>query len=236
MLVDDRYVLKVANPGEDPDVLDMENAAMAHVRQVSPDLPVPALMPATSGAAVAAVTDAGGRRCLARLITPIVPGQSHEGRPVTCDLAEQAGGLAARTSLALQGLFHRAGGRVFDWDVRRAPAALAKPGVIDSLGAAGRPLAGLLPRLAATSITRRTSAISPPPSPRSCAIRPANSRPEPGNWPLPCSTATSGIACSAPGNCSAWAPRRSPGGCATSPEQHGHPGTRMTRCLAAAAP
>ena len=175
MLVDDRYVLKVANPGEDPDVLDMENAAMAHVRQVSPDLPVPALMPATSGAAVAAVTDAGGRRCLARLITTIVPGQSHEGRPVTCDLAEQAGGLAARTSLALQGLFHRAGGRVFDWDVRRAPAALAKPGVIDSLGAAGRPLAGLLPRLAATSITRRTSAISPPPSPRSCAIRPANS-------------------------------------------------------------
>jgi Ser/Thr protein kinase RdoA (MazF antagonist) len=112
VLVDDRYVLKVANPGEDPDVLDMENAAMAHVRQVSPDLPVPALMPATSGAAVAAVTDAGGRRCLARLITTIVPGQSHEGRPVTCDLAEQAGGLAARTSLALQGLFHRAGGRV----------------------------------------------------------------------------------------------------------------------------
>ena len=148
VLVDDRYVLKVANPAEDPDVLDMENAAMAHVRQVSPDLPVPALLPATSGAAVAAVTDAGGRRCLARLIT-IVPGQSHEGRPVTCDLAEQAGGLAARTSLALQGLFHRAGGRVFDWDVRRAPAALAKPGVIDSLGAAGRPLAGLLPRLAA---------------------------------------------------------------------------------------
>jgi 4-aminobutyrate aminotransferase-like enzyme/Ser/Thr protein kinase RdoA (MazF antagonist) len=148
VLVDDRYVLKVANPAEDPDVLDMENAAMAHVRQVSPDLPIPALIPATSGEAVAAVTDAGGRRCLARLIT-IVPGQSHEGRPVTCDLAEQAGGLAARTSLALQGLFHRAGGRVFDWDVRRAPAALAQPGVVDSLGAAGRPLAGLLPRLAA---------------------------------------------------------------------------------------
>ena len=69
VLVDDRYVLKVANPAEDSDVLDMENAAMAHVRQVSPDLPVPALLPATSGAAVAAVTDAGGRRCLARLIS-----------------------------------------------------------------------------------------------------------------------------------------------------------------------
>jgi 4-aminobutyrate aminotransferase-like enzyme/Ser/Thr protein kinase RdoA (MazF antagonist) len=148
VMVDDRYVLKVANPAEDPAVLDMENAALAHVREVSPDLPIPALIPATSGQAVAAVTDAGGRRCLARLIT-IVPGQAHEGRPVTCDLAEQSGALAARTTLALQGLFHRAGDRVFDWDVRRAPMALAKPGVVDSLGAPGRQLAGLLPRLAA---------------------------------------------------------------------------------------
>jgi 4-aminobutyrate aminotransferase-like enzyme/Ser/Thr protein kinase RdoA (MazF antagonist) len=156
LMVDDRYVLKVSNPAEDPDVLDMENTAMAHVRHVSPDLPIPALIPATSGEIVAAVTDAEGRRCLARLIT-VVPGQSHEGRPVTRDLAEQAGALAARTSLALQGLFHRAGGRVFDWDVRRAPAVLANPGVLDRLGAPGRELAGLLPRLAAAA--RATGAL-----------------------------------------------------------------------------
>ena len=43
-----RYVLKVANPAEDPEVLDMENAAMAHIGEVAPDVPVPALIPAAS--------------------------------------------------------------------------------------------------------------------------------------------------------------------------------------------
>jgi 4-aminobutyrate aminotransferase-like enzyme/Ser/Thr protein kinase RdoA (MazF antagonist) len=150
LMVDGRYVLKVANPAEDPDVLDMENVAMAHVRDVAPDLPIPALIATLSRETVTAVTDAEGRNCLARLIT-VVPGQPLAGTPITSDLAEQAGGLTARTSLALQGLFHRAGGRVLDWDVRRAPVVLAKPGVLDSLGSLGRQLAGLLPRLAAAA-------------------------------------------------------------------------------------
>jgi 4-aminobutyrate aminotransferase-like enzyme/Ser/Thr protein kinase RdoA (MazF antagonist) len=148
LMVDDRCVLKLANPAEDPGVLDMENQALARVRQAGPGLPVPALVPAASGEAVAAVTDAVGRRCLARLVT-VVPGRSHEGRPVTLDLAGQSGALAARVTLALQGLFHPAGGRVFDWDVRRAPALLAQPGVLGHLPGPGRELAGLLPRLTA---------------------------------------------------------------------------------------
>jgi 4-aminobutyrate aminotransferase-like enzyme/Ser/Thr protein kinase RdoA (MazF antagonist) len=150
LMVDDRYVLKVANPAEDPEVIDLENAAMAHIRQVAPDLPIPELIPAASGETVTVVTDAVGRRCLTRLIT-VVPGRPLADRPVTCDLAEQAGDLAARTSLALHGFFHRAGGRVFDWDVRRAPLVLARPGVLDRLGAPGRELAALLPRLAAAA-------------------------------------------------------------------------------------
>jgi 4-aminobutyrate aminotransferase-like enzyme/Ser/Thr protein kinase RdoA (MazF antagonist) len=150
VMVDDRYVLKVANPAEDPDVLDMENTAMARVRNVAPDLAIPELIPTAAGEKIAVVVDAEGRQCLARLIT-VVPGQPLAERPVTCDLAEQAGGLAARINLALQGLFHRAGGRVFDWDLRRAHLVLAKPGVLDRLGGHGRELAGLLPRLAAAA-------------------------------------------------------------------------------------
>jgi 4-aminobutyrate aminotransferase-like enzyme/Ser/Thr protein kinase RdoA (MazF antagonist) len=150
VMVDDRYVLKIANPAEDPDVLDMENTAMAHVRNVAPDLAIPELIPTATGESIAVVIDAAGCQCLARLIT-VVPGQPLAEMPVTCDLAEQAGGLAARTSLALQGLFHRAGGRVLDWDLRRAHLVLEKPGVLDRLGAHGRQLAGLLPRLAAAA-------------------------------------------------------------------------------------
>jgi 4-aminobutyrate aminotransferase-like enzyme/Ser/Thr protein kinase RdoA (MazF antagonist) len=147
ILLDDRYVLKVSNPAEDPAVVDMENAAMAHAARVAPDLPLPSVIPAASGASVTSVTDDTGAACLARLIT-VVPGAPAEGRPVTTGLAGQIGALAARTSLALQGLFHRAGGRVLDWDVRRAHHVLAEPGVLDRLGALGLRLARVLPRLA----------------------------------------------------------------------------------------
>jgi 4-aminobutyrate aminotransferase-like enzyme len=147
ILLDDRYVLKVSNPAEDPAVVDMENAAMAHAARVASGLPLPAVIPAASGASAAGVTDDAGAACLARLLT-VVPGSPAEGRPVTADLAGQIGALAARTSLALQGLFHRAGGRVLDWDVRRARHVLAEPGVLGAFGALGPRIAGLLPRLA----------------------------------------------------------------------------------------
>src|SRR5204863_453386 len=126
-------------------IVDMENTAMAHALRVSPDLPIPQLVRAASGSTVTPVTDATGRPCLARLIT-VLPGRPAEGQPISTGLAAQIGALAARTSLALQGLFHRAGDRVIDWDVRRAPAVLAGPGVLESLEGPGGP-GGLGPRL-----------------------------------------------------------------------------------------
>jgi 4-aminobutyrate aminotransferase-like enzyme/Ser/Thr protein kinase RdoA (MazF antagonist) len=146
-LIGGRYVLKVSNPAEDPAVVDMENVAMAHAARVAADLPLPSVIPTAAGTAVAQVTDDTGAACLARLIT-VVPGAPAEGRMVTTELAGQIGALAARTSVALQGLFHRAGDRVLDWDIRRAHRVLGEPGALGSLGALGPRVAGLLPRLA----------------------------------------------------------------------------------------
>jgi 4-aminobutyrate aminotransferase-like enzyme/Ser/Thr protein kinase RdoA (MazF antagonist) len=154
LMVGGEYVLKVSNPAEDPEVVDMENAAMTHALRVSPDLPLPSLVSTTAGSDVARVVDEEGRPCLARLIT-VVPGQPAEGRPVTGELAAEIGALAARTSLALQGLFHRAGERVLDWDVRRAEAVLGQPGVLDGLGALGLRLADVLSRLRAAAQATR---------------------------------------------------------------------------------
>jgi len=150
LLIDSRYILKISNPAEDPAVVDMENTAMAHARRTAPSLPIPTVIPAASGTTTAPATDAAGRPCVARLMT-VLPGQSAEGQPITGELAGQIGALAARTSLALQGLFHRAGDRALDWDVRRAPAVLAAPGVLDAVGDLGPRLAGALPRLAAAA-------------------------------------------------------------------------------------
>ncbi|MFC8511787.1 aminotransferase class III-fold pyridoxal phosphate-dependent enzyme [Streptomyces sp. NPDC057257] len=127
LLVADRYVLKVSNPAEDSGVVDMEVAALAHARQADPGLPLPQTVPGTSGRSVEEVNDASGRRCLVRLVT-LLPGEALEGAALSVELAEQVGEAAGRTSAALQGFFHPAGGRVLDWDVRRLPEVLEAAG------------------------------------------------------------------------------------------------------------
>ena len=149
VLVDDGYVLKVSNPAERPDLVDLEDVSLAHVRRVAPDLPVPLQVEASSGRVVT-VADASGRACLARLIT-VVPGTPLKGTPIPLDLAEQMGAMAARTSRALQGLFHPAADRVLDWDVRLAPEVFARPGVLAGLGESGRLLEPRLGGLAAAA-------------------------------------------------------------------------------------
>ena len=123
VLVDDRYVLKIANPAEDPAVIDMEIRALEHVWAADPTLPVPA-----SVGDVVMLTDKTGRECLARLIT-LLAGTPLEGAQIDADLAAQVGAAAARASVALQGFFHPAAGRRLIWDVRRMPEVLAASGI-----------------------------------------------------------------------------------------------------------
>ena len=147
--VDGQFVLKVSNPAERSDLVDMETMALAHARAVAPDLPLPETVSTVTGTESASVRDESGRACLARLIT-VVPGAPAEGQPVATDLAEEIGALCARTSLALQGMFHPAASRVLDWDVRRADTVLdgADPA---ALGVSETGLAGLRNRFRAAA-------------------------------------------------------------------------------------
>jgi 4-aminobutyrate aminotransferase-like enzyme/Ser/Thr protein kinase RdoA (MazF antagonist) len=128
VLVGDEYVLKISNPAERADVVDMEVRALAHVHAADPELPVPQQIADTSGELLARTRDSAGRECLARLIT-FLPGSPLEGTPVGADLAEQVGAIAGRTSVALQGFFHPAAGRTLRWDIRQLPAVLADAGI-----------------------------------------------------------------------------------------------------------
>ena len=56
---DSRYVLKIANAGEDPAQIDLQNAAMAHLAQAG-FTGAPQIVPTLSGDDTAAV-EAGGR-------------------------------------------------------------------------------------------------------------------------------------------------------------------------------
>lgn len=135
-----RFVVKVAHAAEDPAVIDLENAALAHLAAVAPDLPLPRLVRTVDGEAACRLDSAQGTH-LVRVITGL-PGQAlqsrvHDGAALTLTTAEAVGASCARLSVALQGFFHPAAGRELDWDVRR--------------------LAELSSRLGAAAIPRRTA-------------------------------------------------------------------------------
>jgi 4-aminobutyrate aminotransferase-like enzyme len=148
VLVDGRFVLKLSNPAEHADVVDMEVRALDHVHAVDPGLPVPGSVATSGGEAVTHLTDDSGRDCLARLIT-LLPGEPLEGKPVDSALAAQVGAAAARISVALQGFFHPTAGRTLMWDVRRTPEVVAASGI--GTGRLGELAARVAPALDATA-------------------------------------------------------------------------------------
>jgi 4-aminobutyrate aminotransferase-like enzyme/Ser/Thr protein kinase RdoA (MazF antagonist) len=102
-------VLKISNPGEDEAVLDLEEAAIAHVTAVDPDLPV--ARPLAPRA-----TFAGHQvRLFERRL-------GYKGGPELDDAAVRAiAEVHARLCLALRSFFHPAAGRELLWNVRAAP-------------------------------------------------------------------------------------------------------------------
>jgi 4-aminobutyrate aminotransferase-like enzyme/Ser/Thr protein kinase RdoA (MazF antagonist) len=123
----DHAVLKISSAAEDPEVVAMENAAMAHVACTRPDLPVPRIVPSRAGSSSVVVRGEDDRAHLARLIT-VVPGVRAEGRTIGKPLAREIGAMAAAVGEALRGFFHPAGGRTIDWDIRRCASLAAHGG------------------------------------------------------------------------------------------------------------
>jgi 4-aminobutyrate aminotransferase-like enzyme/aminoglycoside phosphotransferase (APT) family kinase protein len=102
-------VLKISNSGEDAAVLDLEEAAIAHVAAVDPGLPVARPL------APRAAFDGHHVRLFERR-------QGRSGGPDLSDSAVYAIAAAhARLCLALRSFFHPAAGRELLWDIHSAP-------------------------------------------------------------------------------------------------------------------
>jgi 4-aminobutyrate aminotransferase-like enzyme/Ser/Thr protein kinase RdoA (MazF antagonist) len=102
-------VLKISNSGEDEDLLDFEEAAIAHVAAVDPELPVARPL------APRASFDGHHVRLFERC-------HGHQGGPELGDAAvREIAATQARLCLALRSFFHPAAGRELLWDVRAAP-------------------------------------------------------------------------------------------------------------------
>ena len=132
------YVLKIVNAAEDPTVLDLQRAALAHLAQHAPELCVPSVRLATDGSCFTEARSAGGASHQAWLLR-YLPGQPLSDASLDPALRRALGGELARLGAGLRGFFHPAAGRVLLWDVKHVGRLRAR--LVDVPDAALRSLA-----------------------------------------------------------------------------------------------
>jgi 4-aminobutyrate aminotransferase-like enzyme/Ser/Thr protein kinase RdoA (MazF antagonist) len=113
------FVLKVANPAEDPAVLDLQTRALLHIAARDPTLPVPRVLTTAAGAPSQIVAAPDGRRHVVRLLS-YLPGAVLEEVPHPPQLLRNVGATLARLGRALRGFFHPAAGHELLWDLKLA--------------------------------------------------------------------------------------------------------------------
>ncbi|MGH3156715.1 MAG: phosphotransferase, partial [Streptosporangiaceae bacterium] len=114
-----RFLLKISNPADGRDVVSMQTAALAHIEQADPDLPVMRTLPATTGEPWIEVTGPDGRACPVRLFT-FLPGRRAKAEELTLPGLRSYGQVSARLGRALRGFFHPAADYEIRWDLTHA--------------------------------------------------------------------------------------------------------------------
>ncbi len=113
------WVLKIANPAEDPKLLDMQTQALLHIAQVDPSLAIPRVKMTPDGALFQKVDGADGRQFIARVLS-FLPGKLLNDAPLHPALIRDVGTTAARLGRALRGFFHPAARYELLWDLTQA--------------------------------------------------------------------------------------------------------------------
>jgi Ser/Thr protein kinase RdoA (MazF antagonist) len=115
------YVLKVANPAEDPAVLDFQTQALLHIARVNPEFPVPHVVTTAEGSPSCTVDGADGRRFITRLLSYLPGGLLSQIQPSRA-LLRDVGASAARLARALRGYSHPAERHELLWDLLQVPS------------------------------------------------------------------------------------------------------------------
>ncbi len=116
-----RFLFKISNPADTRPVLDMQTAALRHIEQVDPGLPVMRVIPATTGDAWTEVPGPDGRTYPVRLFT-FLPGRTMAATALSAGAIRSVGQTTARLGVALRGFFHPAADYGILWDITRLPA------------------------------------------------------------------------------------------------------------------
>ncbi|HEY5657704.1 MAG TPA: aminotransferase class III-fold pyridoxal phosphate-dependent enzyme [Myxococcota bacterium] len=114
------FVLKIANPAEDPAVLDFQTCALLHIAGIDASLPVPRVIRTADGSPSRWIVGPDGRRSIVRLLT-FLPGRLLDHAYHTPGLLREIGTTTARLARALRGFFHPAARHDLLWDLLQAP-------------------------------------------------------------------------------------------------------------------
>ncbi|HVZ44856.1 MAG TPA: phosphotransferase [Ramlibacter sp.] len=127
-----RYVLKISNPRERVEVVDFQVAALEHIAQVSPDLPVPRVVRTLGGGARGTVALAAGMHAMVRMLTYLDGIQIRE-TVRTAAQRRSMGRELARLDRALQGFSHPGATNDLLWNVSAAHRLAGKiDGIVNS--------------------------------------------------------------------------------------------------------
>jgi len=115
-----RFLFKISNPADSPPILDMQTAALRHIEQVAPGLPVMRTLPGVNGEPWTEVSGPDGRTYPVRLFT-FLPGRVTPNALLTARALWSIGQTTALLGRALRGFFHPAADYEILWDVTRLP-------------------------------------------------------------------------------------------------------------------
>ena len=110
------YVLKIANPAENPAETDFQTAALLHLEKADPTLPVPRVIRTTRGEPYVRF-EVGNTARTARLLT-YLEGRLLGSSTRSAGQRGACGRIGGELALALRGFEHPAQHRAIVWDVR----------------------------------------------------------------------------------------------------------------------
>jgi hydroxylysine kinase len=111
------YILKIANPAEDPAETALQTAALLHIEKVDPAFPCPRVVRDRAGGTHVRFVDESDAERTARVLT-FLPGRLLGAATRSQRQRAECGRIGARLTLALRGFEHPAAQRMIVWDVR----------------------------------------------------------------------------------------------------------------------
>jgi len=131
---DSDFLLKISNPAEAADIVDLQIGVLNHLRDKAPSLPVPHMVATLEGAYTAPIQLDDGRSSMLRMLT-FLPGLPLVQSPRTTAQRRALGRFLAQLDQALDGFEHPGAQHDLLWNVA---AAHRLRGMIDSIADAPR--------------------------------------------------------------------------------------------------